>query len=347
MSAPGKTTPPRGGLRAPLRPASFESADSGPAERPTGIPADIPEGGWIGRYAPEAIGPYLRLARLDRPTGTFLLLFPCWWGAALAAHGAPDLRLMALFAVGALLMRAAGCTVNDIADRDIDARVARTRTRPIAAGQVPVPRALVFLGGLMAAGLLVLARFNRLTILTGLASLPLVFIYPFSKRLTHWPQAVLGLTFNWGALVGWTAVQGSLDAPALLLYAAGFFWTLGYDTIYAHQDREDDALVGVKSSALRLGRHTRPWLFIFYGTCVALMGLAGHAAGLGSAYFAGLTIAALQLLWQAGRVDLDDPNKCLAAFRSNTLFGWIVLAAIVAGQLAAQGAGGDFAFTIR
>jgi 4-hydroxybenzoate polyprenyltransferase len=328
MSAPGKTTPPRRGFSGPFDQAGSRAAAG---DMPAELRTDIPEGGWIDRYAPGSLRPYLRLARLDRPTGTFLLLFPCWWGTALAARGAPGLGVMALFAVGAVLLRAAGCTVNDIADRDIDARVSRTRTRPIAAGEIPVPRALLFLGLLMAAGFLVLAQFNRLTILAGLASLPLVFVYPFAKRFTYWPQAVLGLTFNWGALVGWTAVRDSLDAPALLLYAAGFFWTLGYDTIYAHQDREDDALVGVKSSALRLGARTRPWLFVFYGACILLIGLAGRMDGLGAAYLAGLAVAALHLFWQAGRVGLDDPADCRAAFRSNTVFGWIVLAAIVAG----------------
>jgi 4-hydroxybenzoate polyprenyltransferase len=295
--------------------------------------SDIPTGTWIDRLAPAPARPYLRLVRIDRPIGTWLLLFPCWWSAALAADGPPDLRLMVLFAVGALIMRGAGCVLNDIADRDFDYRVARTRTRPIASGEISVFRACLFLGALLLAGLAVLVQFNPFAIALGIASLPLVAFYPYAKRFTHWPQAVLGLTFNWGALLGWAAVRGGLDPAALALYAGGVFWTLGYDTIYAHQDKEDDALVGIKSTALRLGAATRPWLFAFYGAAIVLFALAGQLAQIAWPFFAALALAGLHLLWQAGRTDLDDPAACLAAFRSNRAVGWIVLIGIVAARV--------------
>ena len=295
--------------------------------------SDIPADGWIDRRAPPAIRPYLRLARLDRPIGTWLLLFPCWWGVALAGPGWPDPWKLALFAVGAVLMRGAGCTFNDLVDRDIDRRVARTRARPLASGAVTVPQAILFLALQLALALAVLVQFNPFAVAVGAASLALVVVYPFMKRITYWPQAFLGLTFNWGALLGWAAVTGALEAPALALYAAGILWTLGYDTIYAHQDKDDDALIGVKSSALRLGAATRPWLFVFYGGALVLFAAAGVLAGLGWPALAALAAGALQLGWQAARVDIDRPRDCLAKFRSNRWFGWILLAAIVADQV--------------
>ncbi|MGB8274435.1 MAG: 4-hydroxybenzoate octaprenyltransferase [Alphaproteobacteria bacterium] len=295
--------------------------------------SDIPEGDWIDRFVAPGLRPYLRLARVDRPIGTFLLLFPCWWGVALASPGFPDPVLLVLFAIGAVAMRAAGCIVNDIADREFDAQVARTQTRPIASGAIPVKRAAVFLGLLLLVGLAVLVCFNRFAIVLGLASVPLIVAYPFTKRFTYWPQAFLGLTFNWGALLGFAAVKGTLEPAALLLYAAGLFWTLGYDTIYAHQDREDDALIGVKSLALKLGTRTRPFLFAFYGVCLALIGVAGFAARLGPPFYGWLVTAGAHLFWQAGRVDLDDPRDCLAKFRSNTVFGGLILLALVLGAM--------------
>jgi 4-hydroxybenzoate polyprenyltransferase len=290
-------------------------------------------GGWIDRFAPAAVAPYLRLARLDRPIGSWLLLFPCWWGVALASAGFPDLRFMALFAVGAVILRAAGCVVNDIADKDFDARVARTRARPIACGDVGLPQAFAFLGLLLLAGLGVLVMFNRFTVALGIAALPLIFAYPFMKRITYWPQAFLGLTFNWGALMGWAAVEGALAAPALALYAGAFFWTLGYDTIYAHQDKEDDLIVGVKSTALKLGERTRPWLFAFYGLAAALFALAGALAGLGWPFYVLLAAAAGHFAWQAGTVRIDVAADCLAKFKSNKRIGWALLAGTVAGHL--------------
>ncbi len=241
--------------------------------------------------------------------------------------------MLALFAVGALVMRGAGCTVNDIADRDIDGRVARTATRPLPSGDVSLTQALVLLGVLLAIGLAILVQLGAVAIWLGIASLPLIAFYPFMKRITWWPQAWLGLTFNWGALIGWAAATGTVEAPPIALYAAGIAWTLGYDTIYAHQDKEDDALIGVKSSARRLGEATRPWLYAFYAVAVALIGVAGALAGLAWPFYIGLGLAAAQLAWQAARVDIDAPADCLAKFKSNRGLGLIVFAAIVAGRV--------------
>ncbi|MBT6117224.1 MAG: 4-hydroxybenzoate octaprenyltransferase [Rhodospirillaceae bacterium] len=233
-------------------------------------------------------------------------------------------------------MRGAGCTWNDIADRNFDAKVARTATRPIASGQVSVKAALLFLAAQMAIALLILLTFNTFAVLLGAASLVLVFLYPLAKRVTHWPQAVLGLTFNWGALLGWAAVMGDLSLVPVLLYAACFFWTLGYDTIYAHQDKEDDAIVGVKSSALALGERTKPFLRVFYGLALALFAAALFALDAGWQAYLGLLIGAGHLGWQAATVDIDDPADCLAKFRSNRAFGWILLAGLaIDGLLAA------------
>jgi 4-hydroxybenzoate polyprenyltransferase len=297
-----------------------------------GIPSDIRGDHWSLRLAPESARPYLRLIRFDRPIGTWLLLFPCWWSLTLAAAVAgtwPDWRLVLLFAVGALVMRSAGCTVNDLADRDYDAKVARTATRPIPSRQITPRQALVFLVMELLAGLLVLVQLNGFAILLGLAALPLVFAYPFMKRFTYWPQAWLGLTFNWGALVGWAAVTGGLAWPPVLLYAAGLCWTLGYDTIYAHQDKEDDALIGVKSTALKLGARTRPWLAGFYGAAVALLAAAGLAAGLGWPLLLAVAAVAAHFAWQVSGLDTDDPKDCLRRFKSNRFVGWILLAGLL------------------
>lgn len=296
-------------------------------------PSDIRQTDWVGRFLPVWSQPYARLARLDRPIGTWLLLLPGWWGIALASGGTPDPVLLLLFAIGAVVMRGAGCTLNDIADRHFDAQVGRTRLRPLPSGAVSVRQAAVFLLVQLAVGAAVLLSLNRTSILLGCAVLLLIGTYPFMKRVTYWPQVFLGLNFNWGALLGWTAVTGAVGVPSLLLYLGGVFWTVGYDTIYAHQDKEDDVLIGVKSSAIALGPQTRPWLFAFYGAAVLLWGAAGHAAGLGAVFWAGLTAAALQLAWQAARVTTDDPHDCLAKFRSNRTVGWLMLAGIVCGQL--------------
>jgi 4-hydroxybenzoate polyprenyltransferase len=303
-------------------------ADLNPAPDPT----DIHIGDWVDRLLPRWAEPYARLARLDRPIGTWLLLFPGWWAIALAGPRWPDPLLMALFALGAVVMRGAGCTLNDIADRDYDGQVARTRLRPIPSGRVSVMQAAVFMAAQLAIGAVILFSLNRASILLGLAVLGLIATYPFMKRITYWPQLFLGLNFNWGALLGWAAVTGRLSWPPVLLYLGGICWTLGYDTIYAHQDKEDDARIGVKSSALALGDRTRPFLFLFYGGAIALWAAAGIADGLGWIFLIGLVLAATQLGWQALRVDIGDPLDCLAKFRSNRLVGWLMLASIVAGH---------------
>jgi 4-hydroxybenzoate polyprenyltransferase len=297
-------------------------------------PSDIRPDDWVERRLPAWTRPYARLARLDRPIGTWLLLFPAWWGLALAAPGWPDPRLLALFALGAVAMRGAGCTLNDIADRHYDAMVARTRRRPLPSGAVGLRGAVVFLLVQLAIGAAVLLSLDRVTILLGVAVLALVATYPFMKRITYWPQVFLGLNFNWGALVGWTAVRGALAWPPVLLYLGGIAWTIGYDTIYAHQDKEDDVRIGVKSSALALGDHTRPALFACYAAAVALWAAAGAAAGLAPPFWLGLAAAAGQLAWQAARVSTGDAADCLAKFRSNRWVGWLMLCGIVAGHLA-------------
>jgi 4-hydroxybenzoate polyprenyltransferase len=295
--------------------------------------SDIPVGGWVDRLMPRWSHPYIRLARYDRPIGTWLLLFPCWWSIAMASQSATDPRLfllLALFGIGALLMRGAGCTYNDIVDRNLDAQVARTRNRPLPSGQVTVPQAVGFLTLQLAGGFCVLISLNNFAIMVGVASLALVFTYPLMKRVTFWPQFFLGLTFNWGALLGWAAVNGSLAAPAVLLYVGGLFWTLGYDTIYAHQDRRDDPDAGVKSTARRLGLGSKPWLYGFYGMATALFITAGVEAGLTWPYFVGLALGAGQLCWQVWDVDINNPKDCLAKFKSNRLFSWLFLAGILA-----------------
>ncbi|MDE2228006.1 MAG: 4-hydroxybenzoate octaprenyltransferase [Alphaproteobacteria bacterium] len=294
---------------------------------------DIRSGDWVDRCTPASWRPYLRLARLDRPIGTWLLLFPGWWGVALAAKGWPDWRLMALFGIGAVAMRGAGCTLNDVADRDFDARVARTRTRPIASGAISVKQAIAFMAFELAIGAAVLLTFNRAAILLGFLVLFLIGTYPFMKRITYWPQFFLGLNFNWGALLGWAAVRGDLAWPAALLYIGGISWTLGYDTIYSHQDKEDDALIGVKSSALALGKRTRPFLFVFHVGAVALWAAAGALAADSWPFWLGLAVAAAQLFWQAATVDTDDSADCLAKFRSNRIVGWSLLLGIVAAHV--------------
>ncbi len=294
---------------------------------------DAVPGHWTERALPLSLRPYARLARLERPIGWWLLLLPGWWAIALAAvvsGKAPDARLLALFLAGAIVMRGAGCVYNDIVDRELDARVRRTRNRPLPAGDVSVRQALLFLLGLGAAGLAVLLQLNAAAAWLGVASLALVLAYPHMKHITYWPQAFLGLTFSWGAMLGWTAARGALEWPALALYAGGAFWTMAYDTIYAHQDREDDLLAGVKSTALLLGRDTPRWLAVFFALALAFLALAGWLAGAGWPFFAGVAGAGLHAIRQLRRLDIDDPASCLRTFRSNRDFGLIIFAGAVA-----------------
>jgi 4-hydroxybenzoate polyprenyltransferase len=288
-------------------------------------------GNWVDRWAPPRARPYLRLARLDRPIGSWLLLLPCWWSSGLAAvqSGKPiNLAHVFLFFVGAFAMRGAGCTWNDIVDRDLDAKVERTRSRPIPSGQVSVAAAALFLVSQALIGLGVLLQFNPFAIGVGIASLAIVAVYPFMKRFTYWPQIVLGLAFSWGALMGWAGAFGRLDWPAYLLYAGSISWVIGYDTIYAHQDREDDALIGIKSTALLFGGRTKPMLMLFYALAVGLIALAGSAAGAGLAFSIGLIAFAAHLAWQIVRLDIADPTNCLAIFKSNRDAGLILFAAL-------------------
>jgi len=298
------------------------------------IIADAPPDNWVDRYAPASVQPYLKLARLDRPIGSWLLLFPCWWSLALAelskGRPYPNLWYMLLFLVGAFVMRGAGCTWNDIVDRNYDARVARTAKRPIPSGQVSVTQALLFGVVLSLIGLAVLVQFNTFTIWLGIASLALVAIYPFSKRFTFWPQVVLGLTFKWGALVGWSAIYGTLEPTAFVLYAGCVLWTIGYDTIYAHQDKEDDALLGLKSTALRFGEATQNWVAGFYGGAVVLWAIAGFLAGAHLIFFTALALVAIQLAWQVSTLNINDPANCLRRFRSNRDVGWALLLGLIA-----------------
>ncbi len=298
-------------------------------------PADAVPDNWVDRLAPPFLRPYLRLARWDRPIGFWLLIWPCWWSITLAVPVAnqpwPDQNLLFLFAIGAIAMRGAGCTFNDIVDRDIDAKVERTRLRPLPAGQVSVRQAWVFLVLQSLVGFLVLISLNVPSIVLGLLSLGLVAAYPFMKRITYWPQAWLGLTFNWGALMGYCAVTGTLGLAPLLLYAGCVLWTMGYDTIYAHQDKEDDALIGVKSSALKLGYQTRPWVGVFYSGTLLCFLAAGSLAGLSSWFYLGMAAAAAHLAWQIVRVDVDRPALCLLIFKANRDFGALVFVALLMG----------------
>jgi len=289
---------------------------------------------WVDTRAPLWSRPYLRLSRFDRPIGSWLLLMPCWWSAALASGVAGNLRLLpstvALFFIGAFVMRGAGCTWNDITDRDLDGKVERTRSRPIPSGQVTVTQAAIFMVLLALIGLVVLLQFNRFAIATGIASLLVVAIYPFMKRITYWPQVVLGLAFSWGALMGFAVTLARLDVAAFVLYAGSISWVIGYDTIYAHQDREDDALIGIKSTARLFGEHTRPALVFFYSLAVVLIGVAFHLAGAGLFAFVGLAVFAVHLAWQIRRLDIGDPALCLRLFKSNRDAGLLLFAGLVA-----------------
>jgi 4-hydroxybenzoate polyprenyltransferase len=298
------------------------------ASSPTHI-ADAKVQNWIERYTPSVLLPYAQLARLDRPIGWWLLLLPCWWGLTLAqisiGGGMANHWHVLLFFIGAIVMRGAGCTLNDLADTDFDGKVERTKQRPIPSGRVSKKHALVFLTLQLIIGLFVLLQFNWFTIKLAAASLIIVAIYPFMKRFTYWPQFVLGLAFNWGALVGWSSVTGSLSWPPLLLYAAGVFWTLAYDTIYAHQDKDDDILIGVKSTALLFGVKTLPWLAGFFAVSLALIASSIILAGGHLLALMAVACAAMHAAWQLARFDHTNSALCLNLFKSNRIYGLIIL----------------------
>ncbi|HEX3860042.1 MAG TPA: 4-hydroxybenzoate octaprenyltransferase [Pseudolabrys sp.] len=297
----------------------------------TGRVADA-TGNWVDTLAPPSTRPYLRLARLDRPIGSWLLLMPCWWSLGIAgvrADHLPPLWYVVLFFIGAFAMRGAGCTWNDLVDRDLDRMVERTRSRPIPSGQVSVAQASAFMVVQGLIGFLVLIQFNRFTIITGIVSLVTAVVYPFMKRITYWPQIFLGLAFSWGALMGWPAIFGRLDAPAFVLYAGSIAWVIGYDTIYAHQDRDDDSLIGIKSTALLFGERTRPMLASFYAVAVVLIGISGWMSGGGLIFTLGLIAFAAHLAWQVMRLDINDPAHCLVLFKSNRDAGLILFAALL------------------
>ncbi|MEP3048551.1 MAG: 4-hydroxybenzoate octaprenyltransferase [Roseibium sp.] len=312
----------------------FSTKDTGPV-------ADAVKQHWVDTRLPSVLRPYARLARWERPIGWWLLLLPCWWSAALVAiaagHSWPDPWHLVLFMVGAIAMRGAGCTYNDIVDVDIDTQVERTRSRPIPAGQVTRSQAKVFLVLQALVGLIVLLQFNTFTIWLGVASLLPVAIYPFMKRVTNWPQLFLGLAFSWGALMGWAAELGSLGLAPVLLYLGGICWTIGYDTIYAHQDKEDDAVVGVRSTARLFGDWTRPALVLLYLVASVLFALAATLADAGPAAFAGILIGAIHLGWQILVLDIDDGDQCLKLFKSNKTYGLIVFAGFVLDALVSNG----------
>ena len=297
----------------------------------TGRVADA-TGNWVDSLAPSYARPYLRLARLDRPIGSWLLLMPCWWSVGLAGmHNGrfPSLWHIVLFFIGAFAMRGAGCTWNDLVDRDLDGRVERTRSRPIPSGQVTVAQATMFMVAQALVGFLVLIQFNRFTVATGIASLLVVVVYPFMKRITYWPQIFLGLAFSWGALMGWPAAFGRLDWPAIVLYAGSILWVIGYDTIYAHQDRDDDLLIGIKSTALLFGERTPTMLATFYVGAIVLIAAAGFMAGGGIMFTMGIVAFAAHLAWQVARLDIDDPAHCLMLFKSNRDAGLILFGAML------------------
>ncbi|HVY13546.1 MAG TPA: 4-hydroxybenzoate octaprenyltransferase [Alphaproteobacteria bacterium] len=282
---------------------------------------------------PAPLYAYARLARLDKPTGIWLLLFPAWWSQLLnTAHGGPvDAMLMLMFFIGSVAMRAAGCAVNDVLDRELDRKVARTKTRPVASGEISVAGALIFAGVMTLIGLAVVSQMGPLALILAAASLPLVLIYPLMKRFTWWPQAFLGLTFNWGALVASAALKNDITFPSLILYAAGFFWTLGYDTVYAFQDAGDDVKAGIKSTARLLGLNARKWVGFWYGLFWILLVAAGLATHMGIGFYVGMSltlfeIATLIRLWR-----MDDAHSSLGIFRANTLLGWCVVFSFVAG----------------
>ncbi len=305
---------------------------------------DAPSGHWVYKLLPAKFWPYAQLARWDRPIGWQLLLWPCLWSAALVASAGaktgapllevlPSLKVIVLFTIGAIAMRGAGCTWNDLIDKNIDAQVERTRSRPLPSGQVSRKQAFIFLGLQALVGLAVLLTFNRFAILLGISSLAIVAIYPFMKRITSWPQAVLGLAFSWGALMGWAAVKGEVGLPAILLYIGTIFWVIGYDTIYAHQDKEDDALVGVRSTARLFGSRTKQAIMVLYGLALCFMAGSFATAQVPMPALAGLLAAGSHMWRQTQVLDIDNPDQCLKLFKSNNMVGLLIFLGLVGGGI--------------
>ncbi|MDD9841220.1 MAG: 4-hydroxybenzoate octaprenyltransferase [Alphaproteobacteria bacterium] len=296
--------------------------------------ANITLMGGLGRMIAKRLHPYIRIARFDNPIGSWLLFWPCAWGLSLASVQAqiwPSFYLLSLFGLGAVIMRGAGCVYNDLIDRNFDGQVARTKNRPLPSGQISVLHAWLFLCTLCAIGFIILIQFDIATIALGFMSLALVAIYPFMKRITWWPQFFLGLAFNWGALMGYAAHWGDISMGAIMLYIGGIFWTMGYDTIYAHQDKEDDAILGIKSSARRLGQHSPIALYVFYTLTLFCCGLAIWDGALGAYSWLGLAAAGGHLFWQIRRLDIDNSALCLRLFKSNREFGFLLWLAILVG----------------
>ncbi len=300
--------------------------------------ADAPSGNWVYRVLPPWLWPYAQLARWDRPIGWQLLMWPCFWSVALAAnasvsmgHGSPGFVViyhLVLYFIGAVAMRGAGCTYNDLVDHEIDMSVARTRSRPLPSGRVTRLQAKVFIALQALVGLLVVLQFNWFTVILGVLSLGIVALYPFAKRFTDWPQFFLGLAFSWGALMGWAGLFGSLSFASIILYLAAILWTIGYDTIYAHQDKEDDELIGVRSTARLFGDQTRLWLVGLYGATLLLMLIAFALAGASWLSYAGLVIAGGMFAYQIAVLDINDGEQCLALFKSNNRVGLIIFAGL-------------------
>ena len=299
---------------------------------------DAPSGNWVYRVLPRWLWPYAQLARWDRPIGWQLLMWPCFWSSALAANVAkadgmfyPPLFLfhLFLFFIGSVAMRGAGCTWNDLVDHEIDSQVARTRSRPLPSGRVSRKQAKIFLGLQLLAGMLVLSQLNLFSVILAISSLAIVAIYPFAKRFTDWPQFFLGLAFSWGGLMGWAAMFGELSFAAVALYVGAVVWTIGYDTIYAHQDKEDDALVGVRSTARLFGGRTKIWLWLLYGLTFDAIWLAFYLAGVGPVAYLGLVVAGVMLVYQILVLDIDNPDQCLSLFKSNSRVGAIIFAGLM------------------
>ena len=327
-----------------LQPATPVFMENVQSKQGRGRVADAPSGHWVYRLLPHSLWPYAQLARWDRPIGWWLLLWPCWWSAALAASaraeaGAafadvmPSPLHLVLFMIGAILMRGAGCTFNDIVDQDIDDKVARTRSRPLPSGMVTRKQAFLFLGLQCLGGLIILLQFNWFAVLVGIASLVVVAIYPFMKRFTDWPQLFLGLAFSWGALMGWAAHFGSLELAPVLLYFGSILWVIGYDTLYAHQDKEDDALVGVRSTARLFGDKTKQWLIALYGGALLFFFVAFANAAVPMPALAGLLAAGAHMWHQIRKLDIDNPDHCLRLFKSNTTVGWLIFLGLLGGGI--------------